>query len=561
MNQQQLHDRLKVLLVTGENEVIEFKQTLADKDTHTIGKYFSALSNEANLSDCEDAWLVLGVSDRNRRVAGTNFRMASEYLERLRQEVANTTEPSLQFKGLHVLHHEQGRAVMMQIPAAPNGIPIAWKGYFYGRNGEILTSLALNKLDEIRAQTSATDWSAQMVPDATLDDLDEKAVQKARERYASKLTDLTSKNQVMNWPLEFFLDKAQLTDEGKITRTTLLLLGKESSASKLLPHPAKLVWRLEGDERAYEMFSLPFILTSQMLFDKIRNFQTRILPAGQMVAVEVSKYDQRIVLEALYNCIAHQDYTRNARISVREYSDRLVFESEGAFFDGTPNDYITSSRLPRRYRNAFLATAMAQLKMIDTMGLGIHSIHIEQAKRYFPMPDYDLEENDAVKLTIHGKIIDLAYSRLLIEKTDIPLEDILALDRVQKNLPLTDDTMIKHLRKEKLIEGRKPNFHVSALVAAATSQEAEYIHIRGQNDEFYSKLITDYLFQFGSASRAQLDKLLADKMSDLLDYEQKKRKVKYLLTKLRRAKVIENRGSNRAPKWMLVESGEQIEER
>ena len=129
------------------------------------------------------------------------------------------------------------------------------------------------------------------------------------------------------------------------------------------------------------------------------------------------------------------------------------------------------------------------------------------------MPDYDLSESNAVKVTIHGKIVDPAYSRLLIQKTSLPLDEILALDRVQKRLPLTDE-MIKRLRRNGLIEGRKPNLHVAAAVAKATAGKADYIRTRAQDDDYYCKLITDYLKQYPNASREEVDKLLMVKLSD-----------------------------------------------
>lgn len=552
MEQGQLLDKLNILITTWENEVIEFKEAKDNFDTDKIGRYFSALSNEANLRDLDEAWLIFGVRDSDRQVVGTNYRLEPDRLQSLKQQIASDTEPGLHFKELHVLQHEQGRVVMMHIPTAPRGIPVAWKGHYYSRAGESLAPLHLDKLDEIRSQTWATDWSAQLVPDATLEDLDEDAVQKAREDFARKHANRIPKDEVMGWPLATFLDRAKVTQNGKITCTALLLLGKEVASFKLSPHPTQLTWRLEGEESAYEHFSVPFLLNSTALYDSIRNIQIRILPEDQLVAVEVAKYDQRIVQEALHNCIAHQDYTRNARIVVTEFPDRLVFENEGAFFEGEPGDYITGNRTPRRYRNPFLANAMVELNMIDTLGRGIRSIHIEQARRFFPMPDYDLEEAGAVKLTIYGRVIDPAYSRLLIQKTDLPLDEILALDRVQKKLPISND-MVKRLRRDKLIEGRKPNFHVSANVAAATSRKADYIRTRAQDDEFYAKLVTDYLEKFGRASRAELDHLLIGKMSEILDQEQKKKKVANLLTKLRRTEVIENIGPKKVPEWVLTE--------
>nr|WP_242518651.1 ATP-binding protein [Halochromatium roseum] len=259
-----------------------------------------------------------------------------------------------------------------------------------------------------------------------------------------------------------------------------------------------------------------------------------------------------MVLEALHNCIAHQDYSRNARVVVIEQPDRLLFENDGNFYDGEPDDYLEGNRVPRRYRNPFLAQAMAELNMIDTMGYGIHDMFVRQAGRYLPMPDYDLSEPGAVKLTIHGGMVDPAYSRLLIQQTELPLADVLALDRVQKRLPIPDEAVTR-LKRAKLIEGRKPKYFVSASVAKVTASKADYIHTRAQDDAFYAKLLTDYLASFGQANRAEINNLLATKLSDALTPEQKEHKIGNLLTKLRRQGRIRNVGSRGQPSWKLAE--------
>src|SRR5690606_14940790 len=106
------------------------------------------------------------------------------------------------------------------------GIPIAWKGHYYARAGESRVPLGLDKLDEIRQQTLQQDWTAQIVPGATLADLDDMAVRKARESFAQKYANRFAADEVMNWPLTSFLDRAHLTQNGQVTRTALLLLGK-----------------------------------------------------------------------------------------------------------------------------------------------------------------------------------------------------------------------------------------------------------------------------------------------------------------------------------------------
>ena len=546
----ELSQLLDSLIAGWENEVVEFKQVDNDYSTDKIGKYFSALSNEANLRGLERAWLVFGVNDKTRTVAGSDYRPEPERLQSTKMQIAESTEPSIQPRNIHDLKHPDGRVVLFEIPAAPRGMPIAWKGHYYARAGESLTNLSLDKQDEIRQQTLAGDWSAQVVPDATFNHLDEEALKKARSSFAKKYANRFSAEQIENWPLATFLDRAKLTQDGQCTRATLLLLGKTEAAYLLSPHPAQLTWKLVNQERAYQHFGPPFLLNTTELYRKIRNIQLRILPDDELLPVEVSKYDQKIVLEALHNCIAHQDYTRNGRVVVTEKADRLIFENEGAFFEGRPEDYIAGEKTPRRYRNPFLAQAMAELNMIDTMGFGIHEIHLGQARRYLPMPDYDLDSPEAVIITIYGGVVDPSYSKLLIQKTDLPLEEILALDRVQKELPIPD-TMLKKLRRDKLIEGRKPNLHVSASVARTTGDKARYIKTRAQDDEYYCKLITDYLKKFGKATRKEINDLLQNKLSDTLDYDQKMRKIGNLLTKMRRKELIKNHGSRTAPDWRL----------
>lgn len=542
------------LLANWESEVVEFKRGGDGFSSDTLGKYASALANEANLRGQGRAWLVFGVDDKTRQVCGTSYKEDPERLQADKHQVLNGTG-SFTFRDIHVLTHPLGRVILFEIPAAPRGMAISWKGHYFGRAGESLGPLGQEKLDEIRDQTLATDWTAQVVSGASVADLDPKALKVARDRFTAKYANRFPAEEVAGWSDIGLLDRAKATQNGQISRAALLLLGKPEAAWRLSPHPAEITWRLEGEERAYEHFGPPFLLATTQVFSRIRNAQLRILPENELLAHEVAKYDQKVVLEALHNCIAHQDYSRSGRIVVIEYPDRLVLENEGAFYEGKPEDYILRDHVPRRYRNAFLAQAMTELNMIDHMGFGILDIYQRQRQRFFPLPDYDVDATEMVRLTIHGRVVDPAYTRLLMHEAGLPLVDVLALDRVQKRLPVADDAL-RHLRRRKLVEGRKPNIHVSAKVAAATDSKAEYIRTRAQDDEHYARLICDYLGRFEKADRAELDNLLIGKLSDALSGEQKQDKISNLLTKLRRQGRIFNVGSRGKPEWRLAERKE-----
>jgi len=287
------------------------------------------------------------------------------------------------------------------------------------------------------------------------------------------------------------------------------------------------------------------------VFARIRNVKFRLQPFHQLVPIELEKYDAKVVLEALNNCIAHQDYHRQSRIVVVEKTDRLIFENAGSFFEGALEDYLFRDRIPRHYRNRLLADAMVSLDMIDAMGMGIKRMFIAQRNRFFPLPEYDFSQPDTVRMEIMGRLIDENYSRVLIEKADLDLGTVVALDRVQKHKPLLPNEL-KLLRSLKLVEGRAPNVFVASKIAALTGDKAQYIRTRAFDDAHYKKMILDYLAEYGSASRADFDRLLKGKLSDVLSEAQQATKIKNILAAMsRKDDTIFNHGPKKKPEWRL----------
>ena len=195
---------------------------------------------------------------------------------------------------------------------------------------------------------------------------------------------------------------------------------------------------------------------------------------------------------------------------------------------------------------------MRTLGMIDTMGYGIRDMFLSQRRRYLPLPDYDLSDLGKVKLTLYGRFIDENYSRLLLARTDLPLSDVLGIDLLQKGQDRQIDTeILKRLRKDGLVEGRKPNLHVAAEIAAATDERSEYIRARAFDDRYYRDLVLAYLKKFRVGTKADFLGLLAPKLSDLLTDSQKTEKIGKLLQGLKRNGLIEVAGRTKAAIWKL----------
>lgn len=544
---------IELRALAAENEWCEFKAARTTFSFEELGQYFCALSNEANLKDQPSGWLVFGVENTPpRNIVSSQYRADRASLDGLKHEIAKHTALHLTFREIHEVLLPEGRVLMFEIPPAPPGVPMTWKGHYYGRDGESLVALNLDELERIRAQAVRQDWSAEVIAAATLDDLDPAALAFARAQFLKKAPKFV--DEAMSWDVPTFLNKAKLCIGGRVTRAALLLLGKAESAHFLSPAVAELAWRLNdasGTMRDYEHIGLPFLFAGDAVLKKIRNLKVRHLPGGSLFPEEVTQYDEQVLREALHNCIAHQDYRASARITVVENDDELVLSNRGSFIPLTVEHVIEADKPPDIYRNPFLAQAMVGLNMIDTIGSGIRRMFSVQRARSFPLPDYDLTSPESVVVRISGRILDENYTRLLLANTQLGLADVVGLDKVQKRKAI-DDVTFTRLKRAGLIAGRRPNLFVNANVAAATNTRADFIKNRAFDKAYYGKMVVSYLEKYAEASFADFKKLLLSKLSDTLNVEQRERYVSNLLQDLRRSGVIEPRGSRRLAVWVLT---------
>lgn len=169
------------------------------------------------------------------------------------------------------------------------------------------------------------------------------------------------------------------------------------------------------------------------------------------------------------------------------------------------------------------------------------------------MPDYDLSDNK-VKVTISGKILDIEYARVLAKNKNLTLDEIMMLDKVQKKYQLNDFEE-KTLKAKKLIEGRRPNYFVSASIAKTTGKMDQNIKNKSFDDKYFKDMILEYIKQNGQITKSEIDSLILDKLPAILDEKQRKNKIRNLIYSLsQREKCIINKGSIRYPIWIFVTS-------
>ncbi|HEY6142412.1 MAG TPA: ATP-binding protein, partial [Flavobacterium sp.] len=380
---------------------------------------------------------------------------------------------------------------------------------------------------------------------ATIEDLDPEAIRKARIEYKKRNPKYS--DDVDNWNDVDFLNKAKLTIKGKITRTALILLGKDES-EHYLGSSVKIRWNLktiDNQDKDFEIFSIPFILSVDEVYKKIRNLKYRYLRDGTLFPDEVLRYEPFNIRESLNNAIAHQDYSKGARINVVEFEDdHLVFSNYGSFLPKSVEDVVLKDTPEEVYRNPFLVEAMKNLDMIETQGGGIRKIFNFQKQRFFPLPDYNFEDNK-VKVTIIGKILDENFARIIIKNSELGLDEIILLDKVQKKKEISENEF-KFLKKEKYIEGRRTSTYLSYKIVESTNDEnlqAEYLANRSFDDSHFKEMILECLKRWGKTKRDKIDNLIIPKLSTALSDEKKKNKVTNYLSALRiEGKIVNTPG-------------------
>jgi len=536
-----------------ESEWIDFKENHCEPQL--LGEYLSALSNGACLAAKPRGYLVFGIRDKTHEVVGTSFdphKTKAKGNQDLLLWLASGLQPNVGFE-VDVVEHPDGRVAVFEVRPAWNR-PVRFYGTAYIRVGASKTELGKHPEKERAIWTRGRDWSGEVCEAATQADLDPEALVKAREQFVVKHSGQVS--VVVGWDDPTFLNKARSLKQGAVTNTALLLLGRAESATLLSPAVGKISWVLkDADNREldYEHFGPPFLLAGDRLQKRLRNLIVRALPSGTLFPQEITQYDPWVIREALHNCIAHQDYGLNGRIVVVEYPDRVLLTNVGDFLPGDVETVIRQDAPQAIYRNPFLADAMVELNMIDTQGGGIKRMFETQRRRSFPLPDYDLSAPKLVEVSISGRILDERYTRLLMERTDLTLEQVILLDRVQKGLRIGRDEHLR-LKAAGLIEGRYPSLMVASAVAKATGEAGRHIRERGFDKKYYLDLILAVVREHGPVGRKEVNEALIPKLPDRLTEEQKQRKAHNLLQELRRSGSIANRGTRSHPKWVMVES-------
>lgn len=517
-------------------EMKNLKNSFAGDEKNDVISYISAIAN------MEGGHLVIGVRDKSLEIIGTDLNKfnldAQTAVLKLLEHCTNLSSEGLDIEE-YVTEDEHKVVWIIHIPKHLPRRPVFAHRKAWQRVEDSLIEMTQERLAVILDEPvyEANDWSAEIVPNATIDDLDELAVAKARIMFKKVHASNIPAAEVDAWSTEDLLSNSGIMSEGKLTRAAIILLGKPVSVFKLRPAVVEVTWTLR-DERQdvvdYEHFTVPFILTVDKILSKIHNLTMRELPGGTLFPETMKQYDDYTIREALHNAIAHQDYTLQQRINFVENPGYLYYANGGSFIPGSLQKALETKGPQRHFRNECLCRAMVNFNMIDTVSRGIKKMFNEQRLRHFPMPDYDIDLlNKEVGVTIYGNTINEKYTQLLKHNETLSLEDCILLDAVQKGHRIPEEHAVDLLNRG-LLEGDTSEYGISLDIAKKTKQLPDYTRNRGLAKEKMMQMILQYLQNAGTigAKRDSIYEYIKDVMPQMKTHEQKLRMLGDMLNAL-----------------------------
>ena len=539
-----------------ENAHCEWKEFKNLKNSFCGDEKDDVISYVSAIANMEGGHLVIGVHDKTLDIVGTdtyNYDRQKAIL-RLTERCVNLSTEGLDIDEF-VTDDTNRKVWVIHIPKHLPKRPVFAHNKAWQRIEDSLVEMTAERMSAILDEPifSETDWSAQIVADAMIEDLDEVAIAKARMMF-KKVHSRIPEAEVNAWTVETFLSKCGIMKNGGITRAAIILLGKYESAFKLRPAVVQVTWTRRDEKQDvvdYEHFTVPFILTVDEILSKIENLTMREMPGGTLFPDTMKQYDDYTIREALHNCIAHQDYTMQQRINFVENPTYLYYSNAGSFIPGTLENALTNEEPQAYFRNECLCRAMVDFNMIDTVSRGIKKMFNEQWRRHFPMPDDEIDaKNRKVSVRIYGNEINKQYTNLLKTNDSLTLWDCISLDAVQKGRTIHED-VAQNLLNRGLIEGEAPNYTISLGIAKATNQLQGYTKQKGLDKEKMKQMILQYLKNAGTdgAKRDSIYEYIKDVMPQVKTHEQQLRLLGDILSALSVDKLIYAKGRI----WFLKE--------
>ena len=392
MNQNQIME----LIRRGESETVEFKLSLS--------KLKQILETLSAFSNGKGGKVLVGIDD-NGCINGADI--GRNTIENLANEIKRNSDPPL-FPSITVEEHDKKKIISIGVKESPIKPVFAFDRAFkrVGKTNQRLTSSEIRELSRIGVGYC---YSAQIVKDATIDDINtgsiEKFVGKARERRGWSV-DYTNEGD--------FLTKMGLVNQDGITIAAILLFGK--NPQRFIIQSEARCGRFKGRKplefEDFDVISGDIITQVEDLLKSIKkNMKLEVKIEDKPERTERWEYPLSAIREGIINALCHRDYGETSNVQVRIFDDRLEIWSPGRLPPGVTVDKLRDEHesIPP---NPLIAKPFFLIGYIENWGTGTNRIIQECVGYGLPEPEFK-ETGTSFVITFRKDILSEEYLRYI----------------------------------------------------------------------------------------------------------------------------------------------------
>lgn len=542
----------KIEFKKGEQGNISYdgasKMKPSDRRKCILG-YVIALCNEGGGS------LVIGMEDAYpHKVVGTKQNEGS--IGQLESDIYRDTEIRPHVYELYENPElKQGRVLVIDVPSRPIGVIFKFEDVPLMRVGEELKPMS----DEVYLkiiQEKEPDFSQQICKEATIDDLDEQAIDILRHKYAAK----QKNNSFLTLPKEQILSDLDLITKDGVTNAAIILLGKKDILKKIFPQAAVMLeYRNTESQITFDnrtKYDDPFYIMIEKLWHDIDLRNGKFSVAEGPYIFDIPYFNEEVIREALNNAIAHRDYRRSSETVIKQYPQKLIITNAGGFPVGVTIENLLT--VPSTPRNRLLADVLSKTGIVERSGQGIDKIFKNTLSEGKQQPDYSRSDNFHVELALSATITNRAFAlfidseqQRLPEEQKLSVFEIIALSAIlnEKGNDVSKD-IIQSLLDRGLIEKRGKTrgtyYILSRNYYEIAGDISEYAKKTGWNTAQAASVIIPHLAEFKKAKMKDF--------ADLLSGHLTRRQVRVLVDQLVEEDVLVKTGSGSGTYYLISDS-------